>query len=297
MGVCARIAANANMPAQGELNMTPTCAASGCCGARTRATRASRTRAVRALGLAGPREVRGVVGVRVAARRRALDRGRWCRPRAAPRRARVVSPSGVSSSPMPGGLSSPAAAGPLFFVALRTRKVTKPAMSSTTSTSGMTYAMPVGYPRAVREQTTRRRCAFAASARRASRGRNRDRKEPTWPASSTARRSRSSPPTGVEQVELTEPWKAVEAAGGEPELISLEAGEIQGVQPPRQGRHVPGRRDRRRRGRRRATTASCCPAASPTRTSCAPTRTPSRSSARSSTRASRSRRSATGRGR
>ena len=34
---------------------------------------------------------------------------------------------------------------------------------------------------------------------------------------------------GVEQVELTEPWKAVEGEGGEPELISLEEGEIQGV--------------------------------------------------------------------
>jgi protease I len=32
----------------------------------------------------------------------------------------------------------------------------------------------------------------------------------------------------VEQVELTEPWKAVEEAGGQPELISLEEGEIQG---------------------------------------------------------------------
>jgi len=32
----------------------------------------------------------------------------------------------------------------------------------------------------------------------------------------------------VEQVELTEPWKAVEDAGGRPELISLEEGEIQG---------------------------------------------------------------------
>ena len=32
---------------------------------------------------------------------------------------------------------------------------------------------------------------------------------------------------GVEQVELTEPWKAVEDAGGRPELISLEAGEVQ----------------------------------------------------------------------
>jgi protease I len=32
----------------------------------------------------------------------------------------------------------------------------------------------------------------------------------------------------VEQVELTEPWKAVEAEGATPELVSLEEGEIQG---------------------------------------------------------------------
>src|SRR5919197_380827 len=32
---------------------------------------------------------------------------------------------------------------------------------------------------------------------------------------------------GVEQVELTEPWKAIEEAGGEPELISLEPGKAQ----------------------------------------------------------------------
>src|SRR5919206_2572809 len=32
---------------------------------------------------------------------------------------------------------------------------------------------------------------------------------------------------GVEQVELTEPWKAVEQAGGAPELISVEDGEVQ----------------------------------------------------------------------
>lgn len=32
----------------------------------------------------------------------------------------------------------------------------------------------------------------------------------------------------VEQVELTEPWKTVEQAGGQPELVSLEDGEIQG---------------------------------------------------------------------
>jgi protease I len=35
---------------------------------------------------------------------------------------------------------------------------------------------------------------------------------------------------GVEQVELTEPWRAVKDAGGEPELISLEDGEIQGFE-------------------------------------------------------------------
>jgi protease I len=33
---------------------------------------------------------------------------------------------------------------------------------------------------------------------------------------------------GVEQVELTEPWKAIEEAGGEPVLVSLEPGSIQG---------------------------------------------------------------------
>jgi protease I len=32
---------------------------------------------------------------------------------------------------------------------------------------------------------------------------------------------------GIEQVELTEPWKAVEEAGGTPELVSTEAGEVQ----------------------------------------------------------------------
>src|SRR5918997_2665302 len=32
---------------------------------------------------------------------------------------------------------------------------------------------------------------------------------------------------GVEQVELTEPWRAVEEAGGTPELISLEDGHVQ----------------------------------------------------------------------
>ena len=31
---------------------------------------------------------------------------------------------------------------------------------------------------------------------------------------------------GVEQVELTEPWKALEKAGADLELLSLESGEV-----------------------------------------------------------------------
>ena len=34
-------------------------------------------------------------------------------------------------------------------------------------------------------------------------------------------------PEGVEQVELTDPWKAVEDAGGSPELLSTDPGEVQ----------------------------------------------------------------------
>jgi protease I len=34
-------------------------------------------------------------------------------------------------------------------------------------------------------------------------------------------------PEGVEQVELTEPWEAVEKEGGSPELLSTDSGEIQ----------------------------------------------------------------------
>src|SRR5690348_742836 len=33
---------------------------------------------------------------------------------------------------------------------------------------------------------------------------------------------------GIEQVELTEPWKAVKDAGGTPQLISLEPGTVRG---------------------------------------------------------------------
>lgn len=34
-------------------------------------------------------------------------------------------------------------------------------------------------------------------------------------------------PEGIEQVELTEPWKAVKEAGGRPELVSTEPGTVQ----------------------------------------------------------------------
>jgi protease I len=43
----------------------------------------------------------------------------------------------------------------------------------------------------------------------------------------------------VEQVELTEPWKAVEEAGATPELVSLKEGEIQGFNHYDKGERFP----------------------------------------------------------
>ncbi|TWT88716.1 putative cysteine protease YraA [Pseudobythopirellula maris] len=40
---------------------------------------------------------------------------------------------------------------------------------------------------------------------------------------------------GVEQSELTRPWEAVEKAGGQPVLVSLEMGEIQGMHHDQNG--------------------------------------------------------------
>ena len=45
---------------------------------------------------------------------------------------------------------------------------------------------------------------------------------------------------GVEQVELTEPWKTLEDAGAEIELVSIEGGEIQGVNHMDKGDTFPG---------------------------------------------------------
>ena len=47
---------------------------------------------------------------------------------------------------------------------------------------------------------------------------------------------------GVEQMELTEPWKAVEEAGGQPQSRRPGRRQGPGLQPPRPGRHLPGGR-------------------------------------------------------
>lgn len=44
---------------------------------------------------------------------------------------------------------------------------------------------------------------------------------------------------GVEQVELVEPWKAIEEAGAEPVLVSIHDGTIQGVEGMDQGDEFP----------------------------------------------------------
>ncbi|RCW43954.1 protease I [Halopolyspora algeriensis] len=36
-------------------------------------------------------------------------------------------------------------------------------------------------------------------------------------------------PEGTEQVELTEPWRAVQEAGGQPELVSIQSGSVQAM--------------------------------------------------------------------
>ena len=82
---------------------------------------------------------------------------------------------------------------------------------------------------------------------------------------------------GVEQVELDRPWQALEEAGAEPELVSLESGHDHRLRPHRQGRHQEGRRWRSPTPTRTTTRRWCCPAGSSTATSCAPTPTPSRS--------------------
>jgi protease I len=44
---------------------------------------------------------------------------------------------------------------------------------------------------------------------------------------------------GVEEVELTEPWKALQDAGGRPQLVSIESGEIQAFNHLDKSRRFP----------------------------------------------------------
>ena len=74
---------------------------------------------------------------------------------------------------------------------------------------------------------------------------------------------------GVEQVELTEPWEAVEQAGAEPELIAPEDGQVQAFDHLDKADTFDGRPHGRRTPTRATTTAWCCPAAWRTRTSSA----------------------------
>ena len=81
---------------------------------------------------------------------------------------------------------------------------------------------------------------------------------------------------GIEQVELTEPWKAVQEAGGTPRLLSPEPATCRpSTTSTRRTRSTSTRRSPRPTWRR--TTRWCCPAGWRTRTRCAPTRRPSRS--------------------
>ena len=92
---------------------------------------------------------------------------------------------------------------------------------------------------------------------------------------------------GVEQVELTDPWKAVEAAGGTPKLVSIDTGEVQGFNHLDKADTFPVD-DVAGKVSRPTTTASCSRAASPTPMPAGPTTTRSPSSRASPRRTSRS---------
>lgn len=77
---------------------------------------------------------------------------------------------------------------------------------------------------------------------------------------------------GVEEVEYTKPREAVENAGAQVELVSIESGSIQAFNHLDHGKQYQVDVTTRRRTRGR-TTRWCCPAAWRTRTSCGPTPT------------------------
>ena len=221
-------------------------------GARTRAARRTRRPRPRRRSRSWRSRSRGSAPPRSSARR------------SSPSGSAYVSPCSVSCSPacssvVPSGESSVSAR----FSCL---------MSGSSGMSG-------AYPR-----------AFAAQpSRRGLRERKRNERSSPWRASWMARRSRSwSRAEGIEQVELTEPWKAVEEAGGKPELISIESGEIQAFNHLDKADTFSVDKTVARRRRRRLRRPRAARAASRTPTSCAWTRTPSASCAASSRRPSRS---------
>jgi protease I len=90
---------------------------------------------------------------------------------------------------------------------------------------GMTYSMPFALPQRVRRETTVV-CASRRSVHPKEDGPERRRQHGRLDGKTIAFLATD----GVEQVELTKPWEAVREAGGAPELISLEDGEIQGFE-------------------------------------------------------------------
>src|SRR3954464_14742736 len=95
--------------------------------------------------------------------------------------------------------------------------------------------MALGYPgpRALNPARHRRRTRFAAPGKADSRQGVDFRKEAEMADKLQGKRIAFLVATeGIEQVELTEPWKAVQEAGGTPELISTEAGEVQAFNHP-----------------------------------------------------------------
>src|SRR4051812_13876281 len=100
---------------------------------------------------------------------------------------------------------------------------------------------------------------------------------------------------GVEQVELTEPWKAVEAEGGKPELVSLERGKVQGFNHLDKGDTFDVDREVSD-AKADEYDALVLPGGVANRTSRRPTEEPAAFRRRSSGRAKRGRRSSPGRG-
>ena len=205
------------------------------------------------------------------------------------RRAARCRPAASRPAPMPGGPGRPRRSAPPFFAAFMTRNVTKPATRRITSRIGITYSMPFALPLPPGGQTTPGGCVRCpgTDARRRRPRADATRLPPRAAVDPIGRRPDQGGTDDGRHARRQDdrlPRHRRRGAGGAHGALEGRAGRRRharadlargrrgaGVQPPRQGRHVPGRPHGRRRGRRRATTAWCSRAASPTPTSCAPT--------------------------